>query len=148
MCLYSTFVHATDRRTAKVGETLTRGSFRNHSCLLGDDGKVTCIKPGTTMVIESAIYLPQLKDSVKDLRGKTIKVVLLRPTMRGYSADQFELPNGTVASLEWLVPGSVFRIPRKVRKDAGTKRPRNLDKVLNLDSIRADIPVERETVKV
>jgi hypothetical protein len=141
MCLYSTFVRATDRRNAKVGETLTRGEHRGHACLLGDDDKVTCIKPGTTMEIANVSFVRGIYFSGREqMTGSTIKVVLLR-SMNGYSADKFELPDGTLATLEWLVPGSVFRIPRKVRKDAGTKRPRNLDKVLNLDSIKADIPV-------
>ena len=144
MCLYSLHVPEGQRRKARVGENLTRDTYGNHSCLTGDDGRVACLKPGTTLVIDNAIFNRNLNfTGMKEMAGKSIKVVLLR-TMQGYSADQFELPNGIRASLEWLAEGTVFRIPRKVRKDKGVRKPRSLDKVLGLDQIKADIPVDRK----
>jgi hypothetical protein len=149
MCLYSTHVPESERRNAKVGETLTVGQNRGHACLLGDDGKVTCIKSGTTLVIDRLAFVAQLRSEYAAgmTAGQPATITLKRST-RGYSADRFELSNGATATLDWLKRGSTLRIPRKVRKDAGTTRPRNLDKVLGLDQIKADIPVtEPVTIK-
>jgi len=151
MCIYSNYVAETDRRNAKVGENLTRGEIHQHACLLGDDGKVTCVKHGTTLVIDNVDFVSALGQGtlrlLKDVTGTSITVMLLR-SMKGFSADRFELPNGQIATLEWIAPGTTFRIPRKVRKDAGIKRPRNLEKALGLDQIRADVPVTAELVTV
>jgi hypothetical protein len=142
MCLYSTHVHEDVRRNARVGENLTRATYRDHACLMGDDGKVTCIKPGSTLVIDNVDFRRGIGFSgMKQMIGKSIKVVLVK-SMRGYSADKFELPNGMMATLEWLAEGTVFRIPRKARKDKGVRKLRSLDKVLGLDQIKADIPVD------
>jgi hypothetical protein len=144
MCLYSLHVPEGQRRKARVGENLTRDAYGHHSCLTGDDGKVACLKPGTTLVIDNAIFRRGISfTGMEEMTDSPIKVVLLR-TMKGYSADQFALPNGIRASLEWLAEGTVFRIPRKVRKDKGVRKPRSLDKVLGLDQIKADIPVDRK----
>lgn len=149
MCIYSTHVPEVDRRNAKVGESLTRGAYGGHACLLGDDGKVTCLKPGTTMVIDNASFKAALDRNrqLKEMVGQSITVRLLT-SAAGFSADWFHLPNGTVAGLEWLAMGTTFRIPRKVRKDKGIAKPRNLARVLGLDQIKADIPVKQPvTVK-
>lgn len=148
MCLYSLHVPEGQRRKARVGENLTRGTYGSadypHACLKGDDGKVTCIRPGTTLVIDNAIFHRGINfTGMKEMVGRSTKVVLVC-SIQGYSADRFELPNGIHAVLEWLAEGTVFRIPRKVRKDKGVRKPRSLDKVLGLDQIKADIPVDRK----
>ena len=150
MCIYSSFVHEIDRRNARVGENLTLGDYQRHAVLRGDDGKIACIRQGTTMLIESLEFDQRVLGAqlrhFKDMIGKPATVTLMRSYGR-YSADRFELPNGVVATLEWLAKGTTFRIPRKVRKDKGVRKPRNLAKTLGLDQIRADVPV-KTTVKV
>ena len=144
MCIYSSFVDEIDRRNARVGENLTLADYQRHSVLRGDDGKVTCLKHGTTVMTDCLMFTAALGAPThrlfKKLIGKPITLTLMRP-MRGYSADRFTLPDGTVAHLDWLDKGMTFRIPRKVRKDKGVRK-RNLTKALGLDQIRADVPVK------
>lgn len=147
MCIYSTYVRAEERRKARVDETLTLGVYRNHACLFGEDGKVTCVKPGTTMLIDAVDFHPMYRPQLRKLIGKPL-TVRLGSAMRGVTADRFELTmeNGqtAVASFEWLTRGLTMRIPRKVRKDKGVRKQRNLSKVLGLDQIRAEVPVDKK----
>lgn len=140
MCLYSTFVSKYEMRKAKVGENLTHVIYRGHNCFVADDGKVACIKPHTE--IELTIRLVNTAPiALAKWDGKTVRAKMIQSYGRRYSADCLILEGDEAIGLGWLAKGVTMRIPRKVRKDAGTKRPRNLDKVLGLDQIKADIPV-------
>jgi hypothetical protein len=156
MCIYSNYVSPQDRRNARVGENLTLGQYQGHACLRGDDGMITCIKPGTTMVVDNMQFNPAIgKPTLRLLNqyaGTSRAITLQRAHGPHYSADLFTLPiqanEDLVVSLEWIAIGTTFHIPRKVRKDKGVRK-RNLGKVLGLDQIRADIPVRRKaTAKV
>lgn len=148
MCLYSLYARDGNTRKAKVGESLTRGEYRHHACFLGDDGKLACIKHGSS--VEIAVLVLQ-KCSVPNSdylkwNGKTqVRGTFVRYESgyytRHYSADAILLEDGYRIHMDWMHKGVQMRIPRKVRKDKGIAKPRNLMKALGLDQIRADIPV-------
>jgi len=159
MCLYSLHTRDINIRKARVGETLTRGEHRQHICFLGDDGMLACIKPGTQVLIKHLQFghgnqllvnqpdghgwrsMPvetvDAWNGKEDVRGTFIRW----GDRRGYSADCIRLEDGVIIHMGWMHKGTKMSLPRKVRKDKGLKRPRNLDKVLGLDQIRADAPV-------
>jgi hypothetical protein len=154
MCLYSLSSSDPNIRKAKVGETLTKGEYSGHGCFAGDDGRMACIKHGTELVIDKVRffettlkYFPDMKQ-FHNKTNLTVTFVSMTRSRYGrhYAADGIQLSPTHTISLVYLKDGVTARIPRKVRKDAGTKKPRNLTKVLGLDQIKADIPVE--TVKV
>ena len=148
MCIYSTYVRTEERRNARVGETLILGLYRQHKALFGEDGKVTCVKPGTTMLIEKIDFTPVFakETALRKMVGQSI-TVKLGSCARGATADRFELMIGqqsAVVSFDWLAAGVTMRIPRKVRKDKGVRKQRNLSKVLGLDQIKAEVPVDKK----
>jgi hypothetical protein len=149
---------------AKIGETLIRGRYKQHAVLKTKSGELRCIRHGSEMQIElnfdlqyfdhPVMYQP---DSTKPpiptkqilkWQGKsaTVKLVQWQSYTRAAS-DALELPGGIVVHLEWIAEGTRFMRTRKVRKDKGVRKPRNLARLLGLDQIKADIPV-RKTVKV
>jgi hypothetical protein len=162
MCIYSLSARkGYDMRNAKVGETLTQGEYRGHSVFKGDDGKLACIKHGTTMVFDCIQFdcttAPWL---IEKYAGQTVTVTLIEGGCRlgrHYAADCIKFEDGFVLHLNQLKDGTVARIPRKVRKDKGIAKPRNLSKILGLDQIRAEIdpnpkpedeqPVEQKPVE-
>jgi hypothetical protein len=163
MCLYSLSIGGKLEK-AKVGETLTRGEHRGHACMVGDDGALRCIKDSSQLEVENfqlirghAICGPNVAQpsgspvSRKRLmawEGKTFKATLVHwiDAYSDFAADALKLPDGSLVHLSWVQLGVRMTKRRKIRKDAGIKKPRNLDKVLGLDQIKADIPVT-ETVK-
>src|SRR5215831_20997242 len=159
MCLFSVFANH-NMRKARVEETLTRGDYARHACFRGDDGLVTCIKPGTKVEIanlrlclhkhytntEGRVAQPHgahvLREQVSAWNNKTqVRGTFVRwhDSHHQYTADALWLEDGLVIHMGWMVEGVTMRIPRKVRKDKGLKRPRNLDKVLGLDQIKAEV---------
>jgi hypothetical protein len=169
MCLYS--LETGEKTTkAKAGETLTRGEYRQHVCLLGKDKTLRCVSHGSELEIEnfqldrrnhalwSSIRInkavgqpsgaPVSYNRLRAWQGKTFKVTLVhwQDGYEDFAADALKLPNGILVHLGWVAPGTQMTKRRKIRKDAGIRKPRNLEKVLGLDQIKADIPVN-ETVK-
>ena len=152
MCMYSLYGRFNTRK-AKVAETLTVGDYRGHACLKGDDGLLACIKHNTTIHFERMEFAPHTAALwvIEKYAGKSVTAVLVEGNRRAWgrhhAADCIKFEDGHMIHLAQLKPGIVARIPRKVRKDKGVAKPRNLDKVLGLDQIKADIPVDvNETV--
>lgn len=156
MCLYS--IALKTGRKAKVGEPLTAGEFHHHRCFLTDDGEVACIKPGTEVYVTIKLELANLflqnekvaqpvrgneqrwidGDKLLAWNGKTVRAKFVEwheghSTNYHYTADGLEMADGVVIHMGWLAKGASMTIPRKKRKDAGTKKPRNLERVLKLD---------------
>ena len=148
LLLYGRF----NTRKAKVSETLSRGEYRGHAAFFGDDGLLACIKHGTTIAFDNIEFAPGTAPSITSrFEGKAVTGVLVeyhrRAWGRHYAADYLYLEDGTQVALHSLKEGLQASIPRKVRKDKGVRKPRNLDKVLGLDQIKADVPVDvSETV--
>ena len=144
MCQYS--LHADNKimRKAKVGETLTRGEYRQHSAFFGDDGKLACIKHGTTLVIDELRFLGAATRLVEKYAGKSLTATFIDGQRRGYgrhyAADCIQLGSDFVFPFHLLAEGVTARIPRKVRKDKGMRKPRSLDKVFGLDHVAAILP--------
>src|SRR5215470_7195714 len=162
MCLYSLYARDINIRKARVGETLTRGEHREHACFLGSDGMLACIKPGTPVLIKHLRFHHgnQLMVNQPDDHGwravprETIDKWNDKSDVRGtfvrwerrynrYAADCILLEDGTYVHMGWMKPGTEMSLLRKVRKDKGLKRKRDLDKVLGLDQIKADVPVDK-----
>ena len=159
MCMYSLYARGQNMRKAKVGETLTKGEYRSHAAFMTDEGPVApmlaCIKHGTKMVIDNLQFAPGTAAwIVAKYTGETMTVTFIDGSRslsyhgRFNAADCIVMPDSKAILFHLLADGVTAHIPRKVRKDAGTKRPRNLDKTLGLDQIRADVPVTRELVPV
>jgi hypothetical protein len=105
--------------------------------LLGDDGKITCIKPGTQLKIDNLEFHKSINTyALKDFTGDVVTITLMKGFGRRFTADRFEMA-GRILSIDWLAQGVTARIPRKTRSDKGTKKPRNLEKLLGMDQIRA-----------
>jgi len=162
MCLYSLYARDINIRKARVGETLTRGEHRQHICFLGDDGMLACIKPGTQVLIKhlqfnhgNQLMVNQpdgygwravSRETIDKWNDKLdVRGTFERWTGHKYSADCILLEDGTYIHMGWMKAGTEMSLPRKIRKDAGVARPhrrkRNLDKMLGLDQIKAEIPV-------
>jgi hypothetical protein len=149
---------------AKAGETLTRGEYRGHACMVGDNGALRCIKDDSQLEVTNFQLIrghalcgpnvaqpsgsPVSRKRLMAWEGKTFKVTLVHwmSVYNEYAADALKLPDGSLVHLSWVQLGVQMTKRRKIRKDAGIKKLRNLDKVLGLDQIKADIPVN-ETVK-
>lgn len=170
MCLYSLHIDKSERRNARVGDTLTLSSIGSHHAFRGQDGKITCIKPGREVELTVQIDVGVIRVSRNEAsiaqpnyghtpierlaawQGKTVKAKFVSwfsgHAGQGLSADGLEMPDGAVVHLAWLKIGTTLVIPRKQRKDVGVPRPhrrkRNLEQVLGLDQIRADVPVSSE----
>lgn len=160
MCMYS-LETGQEVTKAKAGETLTRGDYRQHAALVGSDGALRCIAHGSELEVtnfqliqghalsSSVVSQPSGGHVSRKLltawQGKTFKVKLVHwmDVHKDYAADALQLPNGVLVHLSWVKPGVQMTKRRKIRKDAGTKKPRNLTKVLGLDQIKADIPVTK-----
>jgi len=162
MCLYSLSSNAQTRK-AKVAENMTLGEFLGHRCFMSDaDGMVACIKPGTIVEIARIgidtsrmgsaptvnqpgrngwEYVPKSKITKWNGKAGVRGTFVTWHQHTEYAADAIKLEDGTTIHMGWLREGTTMRIPRKVRSDKGTKKPRNLDRVLGLDQIKADIPV-------
>jgi hypothetical protein len=161
MCMYS--LHTRNARQAKVGETLTVGEFSLHAAFLGEDGVLACIKHKTIMRFERIGFAPGTAPwIIEKYEGRTVTVTLIegnrREWGRHYAADCIKFEDGFAVHLSQLRQGIVAVIPRKVRKDKGIAKPRNLSKILGLDQIRAEIdpnpkpedeptPVEQQPVE-
>jgi|SRR5580765_965166 len=144
MCQYSLYTNGDDMRKAKVGETLTRGTYRSHEVFKGDDGKLACIKHGTTLVIDEVRFLGAAGWLVDKHAGKSLTATFIEGTRRGYgrhyAADCIQLEDGFAFPFHLLAEGVTARIPRKVRKDKGVRKVRSLDKVFGLDHVAAILP--------
>lgn len=155
MCMYSLHAHPTEMVKAQIGQTLTRGEYRAHDAFMTDEGKLACIKHGSELMIDDMQFGHGTARWVIDTyAGKSMTVTFVDGTRsggyrrrRGYAADCIQLPNLTDMEGEFvrlpfhlLAWGTTCVRKRKVRKDAGITRPRNLNKVLGLDQIRADLP--------
>jgi hypothetical protein len=142
MCLYSLLGRNDDMRKAKVGEDLVRDEYRGHGCFKGNDGLLACVKHGTTVQIDKLEFHPDVaRHIVQEWKGKSVTATLVqgdrRVYGRRYAADMLALTENLVVPLQVLKQGLVARIPRKVRSDKGSKRPRprNLVKLFDLDQI-------------
>jgi hypothetical protein len=148
--MYSLHVSADERAKAKAGETLTVGRISHHGVLLNGEGKVACVKPGTMINVAELRFSEDFRQDgayhrpIRHWEGKAFTAKLTEWLYTGSAGDCLELPDGMRCHLTWLDSGMKLRIARKVRKDKGIKKPRNLDKVLGLDQIRADVPVKDE----
>jgi hypothetical protein len=169
MCIYSLSLNEKVSK-AKVGETLTRGEFKQHPVLLSEDGSPRCVRHGSELEVQNlqfdmnmigngpVIQSDSSHVSRKQLmawQGQTVKVTLVHWTTgyNSYAADAFRLPDGTIVALYWVQAGVQMTRRRKVRKDKGVAKPRNLTKVLGLSDVqlgqvKADLPVENSTETV
>jgi hypothetical protein len=147
MCMYSLLGRNEDMRKAKVGEDLVRDEYKGHACFTGRDDKLACIKHGTTVQIDRIRFVRGVSQRiVQEWEGKSVTATLISVAYgRRYAADCLALKPDVLVALSLLKFGLVMRIPRKVRSDKGSKRPRprNLVKVLGLDQIKADVPLDR-----
>lgn len=152
MCMYSLHARNGDMRRAKVGETLVLSEYRGHAAFFGSDGKLTCIKHGTTVHIENLQFILGVTcHTVKEWAGKTVTVKMFQGshTRRQYAADSLILRDegaehpSLLLPLQYLRMGLTAYIPKKVRSDKGVPRPhrrkRNLVKVLGLDQPNTDV---------
>jgi hypothetical protein len=149
MCIYSLNIR---NKVAKavIGETLIKGKYQGHDVLTNETGALRCIRRGSVLQVErldfdlemlgrgSMVVQPDQTASRKQLtawQGKraTVKLRHWAHGYAGFAADAFELPDGLVVSLGWLAEGTQFKRTRKVRKDKGVAKPRNLERVLKLD---------------
>jgi hypothetical protein len=114
---------------------------------MGDDGKITCIKPGTQLKINYLHFSGGLAQGseLHNHVGTPVTITLMRSAGRHYTADVFEL-EGYRIHIEYLARGITAHIPRKVRSDKGKTKPRNLDKVLALDQVRAEVQLEPDAL--
>ena len=164
MCIYSLSIDAKMTK-AKVGETLIVGEYKHHRLLMDESGEPRCVSPGSELQIAKLQFDQRFVDAAQvhqpdgqmirtqrmlKWQGKSVTVRLTRWTdnFGRTASDAFTLPNGVTVPFGWLVKGVRMERVRKVRKDAGIKRPRNLDKVLGLDQIRADLPKDENVVAV
>lgn len=148
MCMYS-LLDRRNTRNAKVGETLTKGEYRHHAAFLTDEGSIApmlaCIKHGTTLRIDNMQFDPGCKSLNEKYGGQAMTVTFIDANhkewrRRNYAADCIQMPDGYIVSFVYVADGVTVVIPRKVRKDKGVAKPRNLNKVLGLDQIVADLP--------
>ena len=145
MCMYSLF-DKSNARKAKVGETLTKGDYRHHAAFLTTEPNagpmLACIKHGTTLVIDNMRFAPGTAAwLIHQYAGQSLTVTFIdgnRRSSRGYAADCIKLPDGVVIPFGRLADGVTASILRKVRKDKGVAKPRNLTKLMGLDQIRAE----------
>jgi hypothetical protein len=151
MCMYSLMAPRNHGYKAKVGEVLTKGDYHGHAAFRGEAGMLACIKHGTMLTFDelrfaSERFAPEAAQWVTDRyagKSRTVKFVELnhRPLRyRHFAADGLEMPDGYIIAFGFLANGVTAFIPRKVRKDKGVAKPRNLMKALGLDQIRADLP--------
>lgn len=160
MCLYSLYHRDANITKAKAGEPLTRGEYRQHACFLNDQGQLACIKK------DSPVEIAELRLNLDPLfvKGKPVQQPRSRSVdyqqvaewngkknVRGtfvqwnndrYAADAIRLEDGTYIHMAWMDKGVRMKIVRKVRSDKGTKKPRNLSKLLGLDQIKVDVVVD------
>jgi hypothetical protein len=128
---------------AKVGETLIRGEYRGHSCFKNDKGQLACIKHGTQIHIENIKMDRGVAQWLKTKwDGQSMTVTMIDASRkdygRRYAADCVTLPDGFVLRIDNIAEGVHAAIPRKVRKDKGVAKPRNLFKLMGLDQLRAE----------
>jgi hypothetical protein len=115
---------------------------------------LACIKHGTTLTINDVRLTNLTAAWIRaEYEGKslTVKFVEMQRRMFGrkYAADGLEIVrDGFVIPFGLLAEGVTAFIPRKVRKDKGVVKPRNLRKVLGLDQIRADLPPDPKPEEV
>jgi hypothetical protein len=148
--MYSLYANKQNMRKAKVGETLTSADYRSHRAFMTNEGSVApmlaCIRHDTTLVIDNMQFAPGTSAwIVAKYTGERMSVTFIDGSRsawrhRGYAADSILLPDGIVIHFDRLAEGVTASIPRKARKDKGVARPRNLNKVLGLDQIVADLP--------
>jgi len=143
MCMYSLYGRYNTRK-AKVGETLTRGEYRGHAAFMGGDGLLACIKHETTLHFESIAFERGTAAWVIDkYEGKPATIVFVegnrREWGRHHAADCVRFEDGFLLHFGQLKPGITACIPRKVRSDKGTRKPRNLSKLMGLDQLKAEI---------
>jgi hypothetical protein len=144
--MYS-LIDKSNARKAKVAETLTMGNYRHHAAFLTtepDAGPMlACIKHGTTLVIDNMRFSPATPEWItRKYEGLSLTLMFIEGNRRSYgrhdAADCIKLPDGMVLHFDQLAYGVTARIPRKVRKDKGVAKPRNLIKLMGLDQIRAE----------
>ena len=144
MCIYSLYARGHDMRKARVGENLTRAEYRSHAAFVTDDGSLACIKHGTTLVLNNVRFLGAAGWIVDKFAGKSLTVTFLEGNRRSwgrhYAADCIQLDDDFTVPFHLLAEGVTARIPRKVRKDKGVRKPRSLDKVFGLDHVAAILP--------
>lgn len=144
MCMYSLYAQrGYGMENAKVGENLTRGEYRQHACFKNDKGELACIKHGTVIAISNLQFVAVLEHLEKWV-GQSVMATMIeggrRQWGRHHAADCIKLDDETVLPLHYFAEGMTCSIPRKVRKDKGVAKPRNLIKLMGLDQIRADLP--------
>jgi hypothetical protein len=136
--MYSLHVRADQSVKAKTKQTLTKGEYRQHAAFMTDDGKIACIKRDTTVVIADVKFQGASQWMIDKYAGKPMTAVFGVGGSGRYAADCIKTEDGVVFPFHLLADGVTAMIPRKVRKDAGTRKPRDLNKVLGLDQIRAE----------
>lgn len=165
MCMYSLETNQKVTK-AKIGDVLIRGTLHGHSVLTNEKGQLRCVRHGTELQVEKfdvdmsyfgnkIIGQPNRpavrRNRITKWQGKPVTIKLVRwiePSNTQLGADAVELPDGAIVHINWLTPGMRMTRARKPRKDRGLRKPRNLDRLLGLDQIKADIPVrKREAVK-
>jgi hypothetical protein len=145
MCMYSLYARRGYGMTnAKVGETLTRGEYRQHAVFKNGKGELACIKHGTTIAIAKMEFEPGVnRYYAEQYEGKPVMGVLVEHNRRAwgrhYAADMLQLADDVLVPLHMIKEGVTATIPRKVRKDKGITKPRNLSKLMGLDQLRAEI---------
>lgn len=145
MCMYSLYGRPDEMVKAKVGQTLTKGDFKNHAAFMTDEGTLACIKHGTTLVIENVRLVGAARWIVAKYEGKSMTATFIDATRssyrrRGYAADCIQLSDDFMMPFHLLADGVTASIPRKVRKDKGVRKPRNLNKVFGLNHVAAILP--------
>lgn len=143
MCIYSLHVDKSQVTRAVKGKNLTLRTMYGHNCFVTDEGKVACIKKGSTINLTVQSDMIYKDHPLSKWMGKTVQATM-KVSVGRYAADTLIMPDGQAMAVAWLKLGTTARIPKKVRSDAGVPRPhrrkRNLDKILNLDQIRAEVP--------